>query len=465
MSAPAAAPAVVRLADLRVGAVLAEGGEGLVHQLPRQPHLVYKSYRNPADRSHLERLVAWPDRLTAPGAAATVRAASAWPCSVVTDDRDEALGLLMPRAPRRFAVRHRDGHSRLASLSYLTADPEHRAVAYGLSLPGPVSPERVGLVYALAQLLSAFESEDPAVGHGDLSTKNVLWSLQRGPEVFVLDCDNSERFAADGSPADPSTRRRAMTPNWDDPAVPRGHNPGRLTDRYSLGLIFLRIVGAANFPVQARQRGGDAVEIRFPVPAGSGADVLLDATAPVWRLCAASLSLRSAESRPAAVAWLRPLEELLGAMGSAETAARVRSAHGGWQPAVEPARAAPPVRPDATPTGGSAGDVVIVPEPAPRRERTWARVSPHPRYPASPEARPAPIGLRPAVAPVQPPVGDPPRVWPELKEQLLRFVRWWWSIHHTRRAAGVLLCVAVDFVIVVTGAALLALIVSPILEG
>ena len=38
------------------------------------------------------------------------------------------------------------------------------------------------------------------VSHGDLSTKNVLWSLQRGPEVFVIDCDNCERFGPDVPP-------------------------------------------------------------------------------------------------------------------------------------------------------------------------------------------------------------------------------------------------------------------------
>ncbi|HET6964391.1 MAG TPA: hypothetical protein VFH58_06430, partial [Acidimicrobiales bacterium] len=237
MTVRVASTPVVRLEDLRVGDLLAEGGEGRVHQLPRQPHLVFKSYRQPADRGHLEDLVAWPDTLASPEAGSTVRAASAWPCSVVAGERDRAVGLLMPRAPRRFALRHRDGHSRLASLSYLTADPQHRAVAYGLTLPQAVGRERVGLVYALARLLAAFESGEPSVGHGDLSTKNVLWSLQRGPEVFVIDCDNSERFGPHGQPVDLSGRRRAMTPNWDDPSIPRGSNPTAATDRYSLGLV------------------------------------------------------------------------------------------------------------------------------------------------------------------------------------------------------------------------------------
>ncbi len=141
-----------------------------------------------------------PSRSRDTDLAARLSAAAAWPASVVIDSDGGAAGLLMPRAPRRFALRHRDGTTRLASLSYLTADPAHREMAYGLSLPPDASPERLGLVYALARLLQAFELGAPSIGHGDLSTKNVLWSLQRGPEIFVIDCDNCERFDSDGRP-------------------------------------------------------------------------------------------------------------------------------------------------------------------------------------------------------------------------------------------------------------------------
>ena len=207
-------------------------------------------------------------------------------------------GVLLPRAPRRFALRHRDGTTRLASLSYLTADPSHRAVAYGLALPPPVSPQRLGLVYALARLLEAFEDAAPAVGHGDLSTKNVLWSLQRGPEVFVLDCDNCERFAEGAGPVGDTPRRRPMTPNWEDPSIPSGTNPTVESDRYSLALIFLRVVGAANFPIQARQREAPSVTVDFAVPPAQFGDALLGPGAPLWDLCERGLSLDP--SRPAA---------------------------------------------------------------------------------------------------------------------------------------------------------------------
>ncbi|MGH9114990.1 MAG: hypothetical protein ACRDWW_04085, partial [Acidimicrobiales bacterium] len=147
----------VRLDDLRVGELLAEGGEGRVFELPTRPHLVFKAYRKPPPRRLLDDLVAWPDAISRPDLAARVRVAASWPEAVVVDgDRTGGepfvAGVLIPRAPRRFAVRHREGTTRLASLSYLTADPAYRAVAYGIALPAPVGPERLGLVYALARL-------------------------------------------------------------------------------------------------------------------------------------------------------------------------------------------------------------------------------------------------------------------------------------------------------------------------
>jgi hypothetical protein len=453
---PVAAPLTVPVSDLKVGGLLAEGGEGQVHVLPRQPHLVYKSYRRPGDRSHLEGLVAWPGSL-APGPADVVGAASAWPCSVVTGEDGAAEGLLMPRAPRRFAVRHRDGRSRLASLSYLTADPEHRAVAYGLQLPDAVTPARVGLVYALARLLAALESGEPSVVHGDLSTKNVLWSLQRGPEVFVIDCDNCARYGPDGGAVEDDARRRAMTPNWDDPAVGRRGNPGPTTDRYSLALIFLRVVGAANFPIQARQRGGGPVEVHFQVPADPATERLLDPDAPVWRLCGAALSLEAVGRRPAAADWLEPLEDLLDSMGA---------------PVVTRSSAPP------DPVGDPPGDIRIVPERAPRRARSWTRVSPAPRYGAQPSAPVAAIGYRqyqggPVPAPAA--AAPTPTVRRELRYQLGRYLEWWVAIHRamirslgprrrgSSRVGLVLLCGAVDFATVVLAAAVVALVISPLI--
>ncbi len=393
---PAAADGAIWLEDLRIGDLLAEGGEGRVFELPLQPHLVIKRYRRPSARQFLDDLVAWPDRVTDAGLAARVRAATAWPAATVMEANGSApgslapaaaptaaalpaaappghpaptaaalpvaAGVLLPRAPRRFALRHRDGTTRLATLSYLTADPAHGAVAYGLSLPEPAGPERLGLVYALARVLEAFESTDPVVGHGDLSSKNVLWSLQRGPEVFVIDCDNCERFDPDGRPLAEAGRRRATTPNWEDPAVLAGANPTLASDRYSLALIFLRVVGAANFPIQARQRQGGPITVDFPVPPGRFGEALLAPDAPLWELCGRGLSVSDPARRPPASAWLAALEAVLDALGAASVMRSVWAAQGGGAPS-----AAAALQPWPGPHDVVIRPVRASPRPAPRR--------------------------------------------------------------------------------------------------
>lgn len=448
----------VPLEGLRVGDLLAEGGEGRVFELPRQPHLVFKAYRHPARREFLEDLVAWPAHCAPSELAPWVEAASAWPTSVVVDGEGAATGLLIPRAPRRFALRHRDGTTRLASLSYLTADPAHRAVAYGLELPGEVSPARIGVVYALARLLQAFESGAPAVAHGDLSAKNVLWSLQRGPEVFVIDCDNCDWFGPGGEPLGPDDRRRAMTPNWEDPAVPGGTNPIQASDRYSLALIFLRVVGAANFPVQSRQRQDPCITIDFAVPSPLFRHPLLAPGAPVWDLCARGLSVSQPDGRPLAADWVAALEAVLDSLGAADVMRSVWLAQGGGRPS-----------PSANLPAAGPGDVIIRPVPAAPR--------PAPRPAVVPVDSPAMLPWhRPAALVAPPDPGPAPSPFlPVAAVQLRKAISWWLGLHRrtladlasrSHRGSGVRalgLCAIVDVVVGLIALFAVAMIVSPVL--
>jgi hypothetical protein len=478
---------VVRLDELRVGELLAEGGEGRVFELPVQPHLVLKRYRRPTRRDFLEEIVAWPDSISRPEQLARVKAATAWPAvTVVTAGHDTpaqpaGAGVLLPRAPRRFALRHRDGTTRLATLSYLTADPAHRAIAYGLSLPEPVSPERLGLVYALARLLETLELAGSPVSHGDLSTKNVLWSLQRGPEVFVIDCDNCERLGADHRPLASGGRRRPMTPNWDDPAVRPGGNPTLESDRYSLALIFLRVVGAANFPIQARQRQGGPITVEFAVPASRFGEALLGPGAPLWDLCERGLSVSDPQLRPPASAWVAALEAVLDTLGASAVMRRVWETQGGGRPSPAP----------QLNTWSGPRDVVIRPVvAAPRTVPKWTLVPPPP---VAPWRRPV-VGSAPLVASVAAPAGTAP--WqtpataggpgapalppaPAVGAQARAYVgqaaAWWLALHratlHALWTSGhrgdgarhLAMCAALDFVVALVGLFVVAMIVAPIL--
>jgi hypothetical protein len=477
---------VVRLDELRVGELLAEGGEGRVFELPVQPHLVLKRYRRPTRRDFLDEIVAWPDSIGHPELVERVGAATAWPAFTVvtgevdTPSRPVGAGVLLPRAPRRFALRHRDGTTRLATLSYLTADPAHRAIAYGLALPEPVSPERLGLVYALARVLEAFETSGSPVSHGDLSTKNVLWSLQRGPEVFVIDCDNCERVGSELRPLPSGGRRRAMTPNWDDPAVRAGGNPTLESDRYSLALIFLRVVGAANFPIQARQRQGGPITVEFAVPASRFGEALPGPGAPLWELCERGLSVTDPHLRPPASAWVAALEAVLDTLGASTIMRRVWASQGGGRPAAAP---------ELEPARGER-DVVIRPVVAsPRAVPKWTLVPP----PPAPWRRPAPVAA-PWVASVGAPAG--PGAWPTpaqtagaappaassgtaggvpARVYVVQAVAWWVALHratlhalsttgHRREGTRHLaICAGLDFVVALVGLFVVAMIVAPVL--
>ncbi|HWG74638.1 MAG TPA: hypothetical protein VG184_11365 [Acidimicrobiales bacterium] len=439
---------------LAVGELLAEGGEGRVHTLEDRADLVYKAFKVPVAKEAMRALVRWLDQVTvsSPALAARVRSASAWPVAVVADGRsDLAAGLLVPRAPERFRLRHRDGAPRLATLSYLTADPGQRAAAYGLALPPPMDPARLGIAYALARLLDALGGASPAAAHGDLSAKNVLWSLERGPEVYVIDCDNTELFGADGTPVT-TGRRRPMTPNWDDPAIAAGASPDLSSDRYSLALIFLRIVGAAHFPIQLRQRRGETVAIDFEVPGGARRLPSLDRSAPLWRLVARGLSTAEPRCRPGAAEWSHVLEQVLTELGATQTLRQVWAAQEGVALA-EPTPAPPPPSPSLS--RAVPGDVFVRPVAPTPRTQAWRIATSRRADEDDAGAEAAPI----AVA-----------------RRYARYALvWWWLAHrrmlrtlvsrgrHLAGARRAVFLLFVDFALACVSLFLVAMIVSPFL--
>jgi hypothetical protein len=294
-----------------------------------------------------------------------------------------ALGVLMPRAPAQFWLRHRDGPSRLATLSYLAGDPDRMAVAYGVTVPPAGAPERVALVYALARLLDAWQSgAGPVVVHGDLSAKNVLWSLRPAPAVYVLDCDGAlvagpaAGEPVTGAPLAPALR--APTPNWDDPALPAGRPPGAASDRYVLGLVFLRLVGAAHFPLQGRQRTHPQVNVDLELPRSWRKFPDMPG---LWALCERSLSLVDAAGRPAPAEWAAALEDLLDVQGAAGTAARARDAQGDQRPARGAAGAGGAPARLTAPAAVTVADVVVRPVLRHRAVATWQLVRPAPAVP------------------------------------------------------------------------------------
>lgn len=474
---------------LTVGSLLAEGGEGRVYEIVGRPDALFKAYRRPVPLDSVAPLLSWRQRLRRvdPLMESRLTASTAWPSEAVISgagadagasgsEAGVAVGLVIPRAPRRFSVRHRDGARHLATLSYLTADPRHRGVAYGLALPPAAAAERIALVYALARLLEAFDGSDSTLAHGDLSAKNVLWSLERGPEVYVIDCDGSRLFGRDG-PLDPTRRPHVATPNWEDPAATGGADPGPRSDRYSLALIFLRVMGAAHYPIQARQKLGEPLRIEVEIPVGLRRGRPLGAQAAVWGLCARGLGVVDPDLRPSASRWARCLEATLHDLGAGDLAARVRANQGDGRPAGTGLAEEPADTDDA-----DAGDVTVRPVPAEVRSEHWRPVAPvaaaagagstRVAVPAFGWAASARLTTASGGSTVAPPSAP---VLPQARAGLSRAWRWWLLTHRRtgralrsrgRRMRGLrrlVFCAVTDFALACVGLFLIAMIVSPFL--
>jgi hypothetical protein len=273
----------------------------------------------------------------------------------------------------------------------LTSDPDRIDVAYGLAMPPPGAAQRVAVVYALARLLEAWQAPGamPSVAHGDLSAKNVLWSLRPAPAVYVLDCDGAALVPAEGEAqlgeggpgpgalgqeAQAAPPLRATTPNWDDPAAGAQPAPGTGPDRYGLGLAFLRVVGAAHFPVQARQRAASQVSIDLELPRSWRK---LPDMPELWELCERSLSLVNAADRPSPGEWAQHLEALLGVLGASALARAVGEAQGdaarAGTPALATLAAVGPARVRYT-----VGDVVVRPVLRHRPPSAWQLITARP---------------------------------------------------------------------------------------
>lgn len=213
------------LADLTAETRVAVGGQGTVFRLARPAGTLLKLYHGglavlPAE---LARLIALPARC---GDRDLVAALTAWPSGRVFDG-DRCVGLLMPEAPPRFAT-SLAGRARLLELQFLLYP--RRAMWADLVLPTP--EERRVLAAAYLRLFHVLHRNDVVVG--DVSMRNLLWTLAGGPGVFAIDCDG---FRLTGRP--PAVRP-ADTVGWADPARPRETTLD--TDRYKLALLTLRVL-------------------------------------------------------------------------------------------------------------------------------------------------------------------------------------------------------------------------------
>jgi len=211
----------VALGDLTASTKIADGGQGTVFRLADPPGTLLKLYH-----PGLAVLSGELGRLIDTGRGDLRAVPVAWPSGRVFDG-GRCVGLLMPEAPARFAT-SLAGRRRLLELQFLLYP--RRAMWADLVLPDGVERRRIAAAYV--ELFRVLHSGEVVVG--DVSMRNLLWTLAGGPSVFAIDCDG---FRLAGRP--PAVRP-AGTAGWVDPARPSEATVD--TDRYKLALVTLRVL-------------------------------------------------------------------------------------------------------------------------------------------------------------------------------------------------------------------------------
>ncbi len=325
---------------------IASGGQGDVYRAPgvrmrsyRTP-LVYKEY-NPAARADLNVAVleSMPSYLESLN---TVRgmeilSIAAWPCRMV-EKGGQVSGFVMPTIPAEFYldIHTAKGTSRKpGEFAHLLNDPGF-LLRRGIRL---TDRNRYELLAEVAHALKVFHSHDIAVG--DLSPKNMLFSLKPPTKVYFIDCD-AMRFKGK------SVTKQVETPEWEVRIVNFAEELATpQSDVYKLGLLALRLLVGDQ---QIRDTAG------LPKSVPRQVRVLL------------SRSLHpNAANRPTATEWVKPLQD----------AAATASTTPPLPPPVTPPRTHTPIPPSPPRTH------TPIP-PSPPRTHTPIRPSP-----PSPTPRPS----------------------------------------------------------------------------
>ncbi|WP_285251253.1 hypothetical protein [Pseudarthrobacter sp. fls2-241-R2A-168] len=146
-----------------------------------------------------------------------------WPLHRVIDDASGlTVGVLIPRAEHRFYYAH-GGSYHLREGQHLPR-PESAAGYFSLR-------ERLGVLRDLARAMDVLARHNYV--YGDINSRNLAFSPDGVPAVFLLDCDGIRR---EGD----LTLKPRHQQRWSDP-----HNPGvnsLATDQYLLALWILRVL-------------------------------------------------------------------------------------------------------------------------------------------------------------------------------------------------------------------------------
>jgi hypothetical protein len=219
-------PRPLDVASLGARTVLGSGGQGTVYAVAGPA--AYKEFSVPVNASALAAMVAFGDALPL-DMARGIGEVAAWPTTLV-ERNGRLCGFLMRQAPPEFEadLQFPSGRSRrLARVELLLNDDTYLA-ARSLRIDDRF---RLELLYDTARAIELFHRLGVVVG--DLSPNNLLFTRDRRPRCFFLDCDGMRLRGA-------SVLRAAETVDWQAPTG-EGSAATPATDSYKFGLLCVRL--------------------------------------------------------------------------------------------------------------------------------------------------------------------------------------------------------------------------------
>ena len=215
-----------------------QGGQGVVYQAPNgrtkfASSIVYKEYKADTlaeiDFVALAAMPALVETSLLPEDAEHLISLAAWPCAIV-ETNGAPTGFVMPAIPERFFLpitTVKGVEQAPAEFQHLLNEPEF-VVARGIGLN---DGQRYALLREIASALTFLHRHDICVG--DISPKNLLFSLAPAPAVYFVDCDTMRVKGVSALP-------QVETPGWE---VPAGEELATVySDAYKLGLLALRLL-------------------------------------------------------------------------------------------------------------------------------------------------------------------------------------------------------------------------------
>jgi serine/threonine protein kinase len=217
---------------------IGQGGQGVVYAASHvktkfAASMVYKQYKSQIwaeiDFAALAAMPALVEESLSYTQAKRLIAIAAWPCALV-EDGATPLGFVMPAIPEEFFIpltTVKGASPTAAEFQHLLNHPSVLE-ARGIDID---DAQRYSLLREVASAVAFLHKHGVCVG--DISPKNLLFSLTPPEAVYFIDCD---AMRIDGVSALPQVE----TPGWE---IPPGEELATIySDTYKLGLLALRLV-------------------------------------------------------------------------------------------------------------------------------------------------------------------------------------------------------------------------------